>query len=92
VTETGSAEKTAEDATSANDRVWSRVFIGGGPGSIIDRHDPQMVPRTGLEPARLTAHAPQTCVSTNSTTWAFKNRGGLMSGNPLGLSSPEIGF
>src|SRR6185312_9200744 len=31
-----------------------------------------MVPRTGLEPARLTAHAPQTCVSTNSTTWANK--------------------
>jgi hypothetical protein len=27
-----------------------------------------MVLRTGLEPARLTAHAPQTCVSTNSTT------------------------
>ena len=26
---------------------------------------------TGLEPARLTAHAPQTCVSTNSTTRAF---------------------
>ena len=27
-----------------------------------------MVLRKGLEPLRLTAHAPQTCVSTNSTT------------------------
>ena len=30
-----------------------------------------MVPRTGLEPARLAAHAPETCASTNSATWAF---------------------
>ena len=29
------------------------------------------VPRTGLEPARLAAHAPETCASTNSATWAF---------------------
>ena len=28
------------------------------------------VPRTGLEPARLAAHAPETCASTNSATWA----------------------
>ena len=28
----------------------------------------KMVLRKGLEPLRLTAHAPQTCVSTNSTT------------------------
>ncbi len=28
------------------------------------------VPRTGLEPVRLTAHAPQTCLSTSSNTWA----------------------
>jgi hypothetical protein len=31
----------------------------------------KMVLGTGLEPARLTAHAPQTCVSTNSTTRAL---------------------
>jgi hypothetical protein len=29
-----------------------------------------MVPKTGLEPAHLSAQAPQACVSTNSTTWA----------------------
>ena len=28
------------------------------------------MPRTGLEPARLAAHAPETCASTNSATWA----------------------
>ena len=30
-----------------------------------------VVPRTGLEPAHLAAHAPETCASTNSATWAF---------------------
>ena len=29
-----------------------------------------VVPRTGLEPAHLAAHAPETCASTNSATWA----------------------
>ena len=29
------------------------------------------MPRTGLEPARLAAHAPETCASTNSATWAL---------------------
>ena len=29
------------------------------------------VPRTGIEPARLAAHAPETCASTYSATWAF---------------------
>ena len=29
------------------------------------------VPKPGLEPARLAAHAPETCASTNSATWAF---------------------
>ena len=33
------------------------------------------VPRTGLEPARLAAHAPETCASTNSATWAFLRKG-----------------
>ena len=33
------------------------------------------VPRTGLEPARLAAHAPETCASTNSATWAFYHLG-----------------
>ena len=30
-----------------------------------------LVPRTGIEPARLAAHAPETCASTNSATWAL---------------------
>ena len=30
-----------------------------------------IVPRTGLGPARLSTHAPETCASTNSATWAF---------------------
>ena len=29
------------------------------------------VPRTGLEPARRETHAPETCASTNSATWAL---------------------
>ncbi len=28
------------------------------------------MPRTGIEPARLAAHAPETCASTYSATWA----------------------
>ncbi len=32
--------------------------------------DLQMVPKAGLEPARVSPHAPQACASTNSTTWA----------------------
>ena len=28
------------------------------------------VPKTGLEPARCETHAPETCASTNSATWA----------------------
>ena len=31
------------------------------------------VPRTGLEPARRKTHAPETCASTNSATWANRN-------------------
>ena len=32
--------------------------------------DSCLVPRAGLEPAHLAAHAPETCASTNSATWA----------------------
>ena len=28
------------------------------------------MPKTGLEPAHLATHAPETCASTNSATWA----------------------
>ena len=30
------------------------------------------MPRTGLEPARRETHAPETCASTNSATWAVE--------------------
>ena len=33
----------------------------------------KMVPKAGLEPAWIAPHAPQTCVSTSSTTSAFEN-------------------
>jgi len=33
-----------------------------------------LVPRTGLEPARLAALVPETSASTNSATWAFQKR------------------
>ena len=35
------------------------------------------VPRTGIEPARLAAHAPETCASTSSATWALTHLDGL---------------
>lgn len=31
-----------------------------------------MVPKAGLEPAHREAQASETCVSTNSTTWALQ--------------------
>gem|GEM_PF-2012026 len=33
----------------------------------------EMVPKAGLEPAHLSAQASETCVSTNSTTWARRS-------------------
>ena len=33
-----------------------------------------IVPKTGVEPARLSTHAPETCASTNSATWASIER------------------
>ena len=47
-----------------------------------------LVPGTGLEPARLTAHAPQTCVSTNSTTRAVGKRGRRTKVNPFRVVQP----
>ena len=41
---------------------------------------PSVVPGTGLEPAHLSIHAPETCASTNSTTWAKKQLLSLKSG------------
>lgn len=36
-----------------------------------------LVPRTGIEPARLAAHAPETCASTYSATWALPEFSGI---------------
>ena len=41
------------------------------PRQSIDCQGLSVVPRAGLEPAHLAAHAPETCASTNSATWAF---------------------
>ena len=38
---------------------------------IFNRLSDFAVPKKGLEPSRLAAHAPETCASTNSATWAF---------------------
>ncbi len=39
-----------------------------------------MVPKAGLEPAQPKLHAPQTCASTNSATWANGSRDYLLTG------------
>ncbi len=52
------------------------------------------MPRTGLEPACLSTHAPETCASTNSATWAkiivptFQRN---MSGKRDSNSRPNLG-
>ncbi len=46
-------------------RLQGSISISGVKGSR------EMVPKAGLEPARVTPHAPQTCVSTSSTTSAL---------------------
>ena len=38
---------------------------------MLPPKEDNLVPKTGLEPARLAAHAPETCASTNSATWAY---------------------
>ena len=40
------------------------------PPFLQKRKSRAIVPRTGLEPACLSTHAPETCASTNSATWA----------------------
>ena len=42
------------------------------------------VPRKGLEPSHLAAHAPETCASTNSATWAcVGDPGGTRTHDPV---------
>ncbi len=37
---------------------------------LKSHHYGGFVPKTGLEPAQVTSHAPQTCLSTSSSIWA----------------------
>ena len=50
-------------------RAGTRVAAGdsGSSWTALNIH---LVPKAGLEPARISPHAPQTCASTNSATWA----------------------
>ena len=50
----------------------------------IIHYQPIAVPRKGLEPSHLAAHAPETCASTNSATWAcIGDPGGTRTHDPL---------
>ena len=42
--------------------------------NFVIQKSERLVPRTGLEPACLSTHAPETCASTNSATWALTNQ------------------
>ena len=73
---TGSEVRQAISRTRINRRRRAKIgtlvmlkdgYESGDRGAVS-----KVVLGTGLEPARLTAHAPQTCVSTNSTTRAFQ--------------------
>ena len=48
-----------------------RDFHGDRKKYPADESAGYLVPRTGIEPARLAAHAPETCASTYSATWAW---------------------
>ena len=51
-------------------RRTSRVKTKKPASRRAGRKHEGMVPKAGLEPARISPHAPQTCASTNSATWA----------------------
>jgi hypothetical protein len=48
------------------------VFVANEKKEPVSVTSSFFMPRTGIEPARITPHAPQTCASTNSATWAYK--------------------
>src|ERR1700677_345748 len=48
-------------------RVRKAIIGFSSERALTGFHQKSLVLRKGLEPLRLTAHAPQTCVSTNST-------------------------
>ena len=54
--------------------------------NFVIQKSERLVPRTGLEPACLSTHAPETCASTNSATWAF-----LRAENETRTRDPNLG-
>ena len=54
-----------------------RDFHGNRKKYPADESAGYLVPRTGIEPARLAAHAPETCASTYSATWALPEFSGI---------------
>ena len=63
--------------------VWSCTKKQAGRQSF-DYQPAMLVPRKGLEPSHLAAHAPETCASTNSATWALiGDPGGTRTHDPL---------
>ena len=61
-----------QSSASTNSATSPTVFYLQEPSAFKLLYGKKnIVPRTGLEPARLSTHAPETCASTNSATWAF---------------------
>src|SRR4051812_3863780 len=50
-----------------------------------------LVPKGGLEPPRVTSHAPQTCASTNSATSACLGRSFYFEGSGDGVMTEPVG-
>ena len=55
--------------------------------NFVIQKSERLVPRTGLEPACLSTHAPETCASTNSATWAKGFQHFKESGKQIGRAS-----
>jgi hypothetical protein len=54
------------------------------------KYKKKMVPKAGLEPAWISPHAPQTCVSTSSTTSAQQKYYYITLKNAISSSKREI--
>ena len=68
-------EKRAENETRTRDPNLGKVMLYQlsyfRKLNFVIQKSERLVPRTGLEPACLSTHAPETCASTNSATWAL---------------------
>ena len=66
--------KRAENETRTRDPNLGKVMLYQlsyfRKLNFVIQKSERWVPRTGLEPACLSTHAPETCASTNSATWA----------------------